>query len=110
MPVFDFNNKPDKNSHGKCTYTMVFSNASEASAESPILLLDNKIRQWKHHSCGVFTNPVKRTSFEFEEEDGYVEQKHVSVSWLDLADSIEPVLAANGEPIKDRGSLIDFSR
>ena len=50
MPVFDFNNKPDKNSHGKCTYTMVFSNASEASAESPILLLDNKIRQWKHHS------------------------------------------------------------
>ena len=47
---------------------------------------------------------------EFEEEDGYVEQKHVSVSWLDLADSIEPVLSANGEPIKDRGSLIDFSR
>ena len=44
MPVFDFNNKPDKNSHGKCTYTMVFSNASEASAESPILLLDNKIK------------------------------------------------------------------
>ena len=72
MPVFDFNNKPDKNSHGKCTYTMVFSNASEASAESPILLLDNKIRQWKHHSCGVFTNPVKRTSFEFEEEDGKI--------------------------------------
>ena len=51
---------------------MVFSNASEASAESPILLLDNKIRQWKHHSCGVFTNPVKRTSFEFEEEDGKI--------------------------------------
>ena len=72
MPVFDFNNKPDKNSHGECTYTMFFSNASEASAESPILLLDNKIRQWKHHSCGVFTNPVKRTSFEFEEEDGKI--------------------------------------
>ena len=40
MPVFDFNNKPDKNSHGECTYTMLFSNASEATAESPILLLD----------------------------------------------------------------------
>ena len=26
---------------------------------------------------------------EFEEEDGYVEQKHVSVSWLDLADIIQ---------------------
>ena len=72
MPVFDFNNKPDKNSHGECTYTMLFSNASEATAESPILLLDNQSRQWKHHSCGVFTNPVKRTSFEFEEEDGKV--------------------------------------
>ncbi len=70
MPVFDFNNKPDKKSHGECTYTMLFSNASEATAESPILLLDNQSRQWKHHSCGVFTNPVKRTSFEFEEEDG----------------------------------------
>ena len=72
MPVFDFNNKPDKNSHGECTYTMLFSNASEATAESPILLLDNQSRQWKHHSCGVFTNPVKRTSFEFDEEDGKV--------------------------------------
>ena len=72
MPVFDFINKPDKNSHGECTYTMLFSNASEATAESPILLLDNQSRQWKHHSCGVFTNPVKRTSFEFEEEDGKV--------------------------------------
>lgn len=72
MPVFDFNNKPDKNSHGECTYTMLFSNTSEATAESPILLLDNQSRQWKHHSCGVFTNPVKRTSFEFEEEDGKV--------------------------------------
>ena len=72
MPVFDFNNKPDKNSHGECTYIMLFSNASEATAESPILLLDNQSRQWKHHSCGVFTNPVKRTSFEFEEEDGKV--------------------------------------
>ena len=50
MPVFDFNNKPDKNSHGKCTYTMVFSNASEASAESPILLLD----------CLLYTSPSPR--------------------------------------------------
>ena len=53
-------------------HTMLFSNASEATAESAILLLDNQSRQWKHHSCGVFTNPVKRTSFEFEEEDGKV--------------------------------------
>ena len=34
------------------------------------MLLENKKRAWKHHSCGVFTNPSKRTSFEFQEEDG----------------------------------------
>ena len=36
------------------------------------MILDNKIRKWDHHSCGVFTNPVKRTSFEFQQEDGTV--------------------------------------
>ena len=40
--------------------------------EKPILLLDNQKCQWKHHSCGVFTNPVKRSSFEFEEDGGKV--------------------------------------
>ena len=34
------------------------------------MVLDNKERQWKHHSCGVFTNPVNRTAFDFKEEDG----------------------------------------
>ena len=34
------------------------------------MILDNSSRQWKHHSCGIFTNPIKRTSFEFKEEDG----------------------------------------
>ena len=29
------------------------------------MVLDNKERHWKHHSCGVFTNPVNRTAFEF---------------------------------------------
>ena len=27
-------------------------------------------KKWKHHSCGAFTNPLKRTSFEFKEEEG----------------------------------------
>ena len=34
------------------------------------MILDNTKRQWQHHLCGMFTNPVKRTSFEFQEEDG----------------------------------------
>lgn len=47
---------------------------------------------------------------DFEMEDGGLEQKHVNVSWLELADSIEPVLAANGKPIEYNKGLIDFSR
>lgn len=46
----------------------------------------------------------------FEMEDGEIEQKHVSVKWLDLADSIKPILAANGKPIKYDKGLIEFSR
>lgn len=68
MPVFDFNNTPEKNKTPECTYTTFRSNEGEATPEKPILYLDNSKRQWKHHSCGVFTNPIHRTSFEFKEE------------------------------------------
>ena len=70
MPVFDFNDVSDERNRAECTYTTFRSDAGEATPEQPILLLDNHSRQWKHHSIGVFTNPVKRSSFEFEEEDG----------------------------------------
>lgn len=72
MPVFDFNDTTDARNHAVCTYTIFPSNKSEATAEDPILILSNKSRNWKHHSCGKFTNPVKRSSFEFNEEDGTV--------------------------------------
>ena len=72
MPVFDFNDVSDERNHAECTYTTFRSDAGEATPEQPILLLDNHNRQWKHHSIGVFTNPVKRSSFEFEEEDGKI--------------------------------------
>ena len=72
MPVFDFNNSTDNKNPAECTYTIFRSNESEPSAEKPILVLDNHIRKWKHHACGIFTNPVKRTTFEFQEDDGTV--------------------------------------
>ncbi len=72
MPVFDFNDVSDERNHAECTYTTFRSDVGEATPEQPILLLDNHNRQWKHHSIGVFTNPVKRSSFEFEEEDGKI--------------------------------------
>ena len=72
MPVFDFSGASDKKPgvQSECTYTTFQSNEKETSPEKPIMVLDNSSRQWKHHSCGIFTNPIKRTSFEFKEEDG----------------------------------------
>ena len=72
MPVFDFNNTPDKDKPLTCTYTTFRSDESTATPECPMLVLDNKKRQWKHHSSGFFSNPAKQTAFEFEEEDGIV--------------------------------------
>lgn len=65
MPVFDFNATPDEKKPAECTYTVIRSNENEATIEKPMMILDNKQCKWEHHSCGVFTNPIKRTSFEF---------------------------------------------
>ena len=70
MAVFDFSDAPVKNQDSICTYTTFQSNERVATPEKPILILDNSKREWKHHSCGVFTNPNKQTTFEFKEEDG----------------------------------------
>ena len=72
MPVFDFSNTSENKHDPECTYTTFRSNEGAASPDKPILILDNGERKWGHHSCGVFTNPSKRTAFEFKEEDGPV--------------------------------------
>ena len=72
MPVFDFTSAPENPPHPECTYTIFKSNDATVSPAQPILLLSNRERRWNHHSCGVFTNPSKRTAFEFKEEDGTV--------------------------------------
>ena len=71
MPVFDFNDEPKEEKKApECTYTVIRSNETEASPEHPILVLDNSSRKWEHHSWGVFTNPVRKTAFEFQAESG----------------------------------------
>ena len=54
MPVFDFSNSKTEKKDPECTYTTFQSNEKVPSPEKPILIIDNKSRQWKHHSCGVF--------------------------------------------------------
>ena len=71
MPVFDFNSdSAAKAEDSVCTYTSFTSNIDNPTPESPIMVIDNKAKEWAHHSSGFFTNPVKRTTFEFENEDG----------------------------------------
>lgn len=70
MPVFDFSNAPIEKNSSECTYTTFQSNKSIPTPEEPIMLLDNRKQTWAHHSCGVFTNPSKKTAFEFNMENG----------------------------------------
>ena len=81
MPVFDFSGASDKKPgvQSECTYTTFQSNEKVTSPEKPIMILDNSSRQWKHHSCGIFTNPIKRTSFEFKEDDGVFSTDIISI-------------------------------
>ncbi len=72
MPVFDFKNSPESEKVSECTYTVFRTNESAASVEHPILILDNSQVSLQHHSCGMFTNPAKRTAFEFKGEKGNV--------------------------------------
>ncbi|NLG04187.1 MAG: AAA family ATPase [Clostridia bacterium] len=70
MPVFDFSGAKDPINASQCTYTVFQSNEKTASKSKPILVLDNRLRAWKHHSCGMFSNQSKKTDFEFNEDDG----------------------------------------
>lgn len=72
MPVFDFKSSPEDAKASECTYTVFRTNESTPSPEHPILVLDSEGKHLKHHSCGVFTNPVKRTAFEFDGDEGTV--------------------------------------
>ena len=73
MPVFDFSNPSEENTKApECTYTTFQSNETTATAERPILVLDHSKKKWNYHSCGMFTNQMKRTAFEFSEEEGTV--------------------------------------
>lgn len=72
MPVFDFNHTADAKNPSVCTYSTFRSNRSEPDSEHPILVIERKDQICEEHSTGVFTNPVKRTSFEFSTTDGTV--------------------------------------
>lgn len=79
MPVFDFTDTSYQKDTSPCTYSIFYSDEHEASPDKPMMVLDNSLRKWKHHSNGVFTNPARKTTFEFEEEDGAVSANILSL-------------------------------
>ncbi len=70
MPVFDFKHEPEGAQQAVCTYTVFQSNGRQASPDKPVLVLDRSSGDLPHHASGLFTNPARRTSFEFAGEDG----------------------------------------
>lgn len=44
MPVFDFSDTPVANEHPECTYETFHSTETRASADKPIVVIDNKQR------------------------------------------------------------------
>lgn len=44
MPVFDFSDAPVANEHPECTYETFHSTETKASADKPIVVIDNKQR------------------------------------------------------------------
>lgn len=67
MPVFDFTDKPDPSNQAVCTYETFRSSLNVATAEHPIMVIADTNDVLKHHSSGMFINPIKRTSFEYQE-------------------------------------------
>ena len=70
MPVFDFSKTPDSSSDPVCTYELFYSNEHRMGPDAPVIIIDNSKWRWEDHAKGMFTNPVKRTSFEFETQTG----------------------------------------
>lgn len=67
MPVFDFKAESGDKAQAICTYTTFQSSENEASAEHPLMIISDPDKVLKHHSNGMFINPIKRTSFEFHD-------------------------------------------
>ena len=85
MPVFDFNDsEKNASSVSECTYEIFYSNEPQASEEHPIIVLDNSAGKLTHHSSGVFTNPVRRTAFEFKTEEVTADILRIDARFVNL--------------------------
>ena len=72
MPVFDFTHTPDAGKAPECTYTIFQSNEKNPTVDNPLMVLETLEEGSCHHPIGLITNPVKKTAFEYQGENGTV--------------------------------------
>ena len=72
MPVFDFTHTPDPGKAPECTYTIFQSNEKNPTVDNPLMVLETLEEGSCHHPIGLITNPVKKTAFEYQGENGTV--------------------------------------
>jgi len=70
MPVFDFNAQKQEAVKAEYTYETYKSNSRTADKDNPIIVLDNASGKLVHHSCGMFSSPVKGSAFILESDAG----------------------------------------
>ena len=69
MPVFDFNQEKKDAVKAEKTYELIYTDERFSDAEHPIMILEDKDTKLVHHSCGMFTSPMKGTAFINENEE-----------------------------------------
>lgn len=79
MPVFDFNAKNEEEEKVTATYQIFTSELRSADKDHPIIVLENKNEKLKHHSCGMFSSPVKGSFFELDEENGHATENILKI-------------------------------
>ena len=73
MPVFDFNEKKKEEIKTEYTYETFKSDLDTADKDHPIIVLSNKSKKLVHHTSGMFSSPVKGSSFILESDESIEE-------------------------------------
>jgi len=104
MPVFDFAQEEKDNAKAVKTYVTFKSDEPDSTVERPILVLQKK-EEMAHHICGTFTNPITRTSFEINTENGVVSSDILRVDLRFV--SLLGWLGENHIPVRLSGAITD---
>ena len=73
MPVFDFNDKKIEEAKAEYTYETFKSDLDMADKDHPIIVLSNKSGKLVHHTSGMFSSPVKGSTFILENDESVEE-------------------------------------